>query len=753
MKKIFFVLILFFLFLHGYSQDLIIKTNGVEIKSKVIEVGLDSIKYKVFENPDGPLFSIARNDVSMVKYENGTKEIITAVSEPDDPTKEDDNEQKIENIATNTEGDLDYSDLLQDLDYYLKHPMNLNTASASDLEKLYMLNDIQISNLLTHIQKNGKLLSVYELQSIDGFDLATINSILPYVKVSNEGSDRFNFKDALQYSSHDLFIRYQRVIEEQAGYAPITDSALALSPNSRYLGSPDKLYFRYRYKFFDKISLGVTGEKDAGEQFFQGAQKYGFDFYSAHLMIGNIGILKKVIIGDYSAQFGQALTFWTGMGFGKSSDVINIKKLAQGIKPYTSVNEITFLRGAAVTLGLKGFELTAFYSRKKIDANVTGIDSLTNELEYISSIQETGIHSTPNEVADRHAMLEQIFGGHFGYHNRRLNVGITACQSIYGAELQKDLQLYNQFDFTGKSNFNMGVDYSYIFRNINFFGEASHSWNGGMAFLDGIMLSLDPHISVSVLYRNYQKNYQALYTSAFGEGSQNSNEEGIFTGVNVKFNPKWSLAAYCDFYNFNWLRYRVDAPSKGQDYMAELTFTPSKKISMYLKYRYEQKKENNTSADNVIDYPESILKHSLRFNLSYQVTASIALKSRVEYLIYHKGDDNPEHGYLIYQDIRYKPQKLPFALSFRYALFQTDSYNSRMYAYENDVLYSYSIPAYYYKGSRFYAMITLKLYRHLDLWLRYSITNYSNQTIVSSGLNEIQGNHKSEIKAQIRLKF
>lgn len=673
--------------------------------------------------------------------------------DPDDPNKEDNNEQKVEKIASNTDGDLDYSDLLQEMDYYLKHPINLNTAKASDLQHLYMLNEIQISNLLTHIGKNGKLISIFELQSIDGFDEATIEALMPYVKVSNEGASKFSFKDALQYSNHDLFIRYTRTLEEQAGYMPITDSALAESPNSRYLGSPDKVFVRYRYKFFNKISLGITAEKDAGEQFFGGAQKYGFDFYSAHLMVSNMGIVKAAVVGDYHVQFGQGLTFWTGMGFGKSSDVINIKKNAQGVRPYTSVDENLFLRGGAITLGLKGFELTTFYSNKKIDANSTAIDTTSNELLIISSLQETGLHSTASEVADRKNLTQQIIGGHFGYRNRRLNVGVTATQTMFSADLQRNLQLYNQFDFTGQHLLNMGLDYSYVFRNINIFGETSRSWNGGLAFLDGIMISLDPHVSVSVLYRNYQKNYQALYTSAFAEGSSNSNEEGIFTGLTLKFSPKWNLASYCDFYNFNWLKYRVDAPSKGQDYMAQLNYRPSKRLEMYVKYRYERKKENNSDESNIIDYVQDLKKQSFRFNLSYQISPAFAIKNRVEYQIYQAGDEKAENGYIIYQDIRYKPEKMPFAISARYALFQTDSYDSRIYAYENDVLYSYSIPAFYYKGSRFYLMAKVKLQRHLDFWIRYSITNYSNQTVVSSGLNEIQGNHKSEIKAQLRLKF
>lgn len=679
--------------------------------------------------------------------------MLLMAQDPDEPVKEDDNEQKIENIATQTDGDLDYSDLLQELDYYTRHKINLNTAKAEDLQNLYMLNEVQISNLITHIQKNGKLLSVYELQAVDGFDVATINAILPYVRVSNEGATRFNFRDALQYSDHDLFIRYQRVLEQQEGYSPISDSALALSPNSRYLGSPDKVYMRYRYKFFNKISIGLTAEKDAGEQFFRGAQKYGFDFYSAHLMVNNLSIFKSIVLGDYHAQFGQGLTFWTGMGFGKSSDVINIKKMPMGLRPFTSVDERNFLRGGAMTMNFKGFELTAFYSNKKVDGNIADVDSVSGEVLYITSIQETGLHSTPSEAEDRKAIGEQIMGGHLAYRNRRLNIGITGVYDVYTTELNKELQLYNQFDFTGKRNTNFGLDFSYVIRNMNFFGEISRSWNGGMAGIGGVMMSLDPHVSLSLLYRNYQKDYQAMYSNAFAEGSRNNNEEGIFTGLTLKFNPKWNLAAYADYFRFNWLRYRVDAPSVGQDYMAQLVYKPNKKMEMYLKYRYEQKAQNNTDEDNLIDYPERLIKHSIRYNLSCQVSPAITLKSRVEYLTYHQGEEPKEHGFVVYQDIRYKPEKLPFSLSARYALFQTDSYDARLYAYENDVLYAYSIPAYYYKGSRFYLMAKIKLHRHLDFWVRYAITTYSNQDVIGSGLTEIQGNHKSEIKAQLRLKF
>ncbi|MEZ4759397.1 MAG: hypothetical protein R2810_06365 [Flavobacteriales bacterium] len=61
----------------------------------------------------------------------------------------------------------------------------------------------------------------------------------------------------------------------------------SLRRNSRlYLGPSYKLYTRYRFRYRQNISFGITAEKDEGEEFFTGAQPDGFDFYSAHLFTG-----------------------------------------------------------------------------------------------------------------------------------------------------------------------------------------------------------------------------------------------------------------------------------------------------------------------------------------------------------------------------------------------------------------------------------------------------------------------------------
>jgi len=101
----------------------------------------------------------------------------------------------------------------------------------------------------------------------------------------------------------------------------------------------------------------------------------------------------------------------------------------------------------------------------------------------------------------------------------------------------------------------------------------------------------------------------------------------------------------------------------------------------------------------------------------------------------------------------FKPKKLPFDLSLRYVLFDTDSYDTRIYSYENNALYVFAVPAYFYQGSRAYAMIRYSFLRKCDLWVRYGVFIYDNRTSISSGAEQINGNKKSDITVLFRVKL
>lgn len=679
-------------------------------------------------------------------------------SNKDDQKKNAIIEQRIELIAElYGQEDMDFTTLFDNLSNYYDHPIDLNHTSLNELQELLLLTDIQINHLFRHIDNHGRLISIYELQAVEGWDLQTIQNILPFVTVSdNFDSGVYTIKEMFTGGKHEWINRVTRVIETQEGFTPIDDSTLAESPNSRYLGDANKIYSRYRFRFGNYVSWGITAEKDAGEEFFKGSQKNGFDFYSGHLFIRNWRKVKAIAVGDYQIAFGQGLTFATGLAFGKSSNSIGIKRNQNGLRPYTSADENQFMRGFGTTFSLGKFDITAFYSKQRIDGNITTLSDTSTLIDdgvVVSSLQTSGLHSTPNELEDKDAINVMHGGGHIEYRQKRLQLGFTTVYSDFGGELDRNLGLYNQYEFEGRNNLVMGMDYSYIYKNINFYGETSRSKNGGLATVNGIIASLDPKYSVAILYRNYARNYQSLFSNALSEGSRPVNEQGIYTAIEIKPNQFWSFNAYMDLFNSTWLRNQVNAPSHGNEYLMQLTWKPSKKVEGYLRMRSRNKMTNSSYDDDAIDFPLNTNQTNYRFHIAYKVTESVTFKNRVELVDYKEHTLLTKKGYLIYQDVIFKALSSPISLTLRYALFDSKDYDSRIYAYENDVLYSFTTPAYYYKGSRFYAIIRYQYKKRIDFWMRYSQWLYNNRDEIGSGLSTITGNRRSEIKLQMILKF
>jgi hypothetical protein len=663
-------------------------------------------------------------------------------------------QQRIEYISEQLQSEeIDLTNVIEQLTYYLEHPLNLNSATEEELEEMGLLSPIQISDLILHRKLFGKFVSIYELQSLKYWDLQSIQLVLPFIKVDDKLDNlHLSWKEALNQGNYEVFMRYQRTPEERPGYDQVSDSVLAQS-NNYYVGNPDRYYTRLRYTYRTNISIGVTAEKDPGEEFFQGSQRQGFDFYSAHAFFKGGKYLKSVAVGDYQVQIGQGLNLWSGYAFGKTADITTVKKNAVPLKPYTSVDEYRFLRGIGIDLGYKAFGLTLFGSMKKVDASLLS-DSLYDDLEYVSTINLSGLHRTMSEIAKKDALTEYIGGGNLRYRNGRLQLGIAGVYQGYDREFNKQIQPYNQFDFRGKGMLSFSGDYSWSIRNFNFFGEVSRSsFSQTWANLHGVLFSMDPRVSFSLVYRNYDKAYQTFYNTGFSEGSNTQNENGLYLGIKMKMASAWTINGYADVFVFPWLKYQVDAPSQGHEWMIQPIYKPDKKLEIYARFRQQTRQKNERNSTDLITPLEDVVQRNYRLNLSYAVSELITLKSRVEWITVDRKSVGQEKGMLITQDVLFKPKKLPFDVSVRYALFDTDSYDTRLYTFENNALYVFSAPSYYYRGSRAYLMLRYSFLRHFDLWVRYGVFIYANRSSIGSGSEEIIGPKKSDITIQLRMKI
>jgi len=648
-------------------------------------------------------------------------------------------EEKLEDLSESLQSEIEDDSYWQNLVYYKTHPLNINTATKEELHAFLFLTDLQIDNFIHYRQLLGTLLNIYELQSVPGWNTTAIKRLLPYVTVAASNSSIPSLLQKFKGGEHSMVIREAKVLEKSKGYNT--------AARTHFMGSSDNIFLRYKYRYKNELQYGLVATKGAGEPFFKGNNACGFDFYSAHLFAREKGFVQTIALGDFTVNMGQGLIQWQTLAFKKTADIAAIKRQSAILKPYNSAGEFYFHRGAGITVRKGAIEATAFASYHKINAN-TKWDAAAKE-EVLTSFVTSSLHRTPSEILDKNSTGQTTLGGNISYAHQAFSIGINAIGYQFEHPIQKRKELYNLYAISGSRWFNASIDYSATMKNVHLFGEAAVDKNFDKALVSGALISIGRNIDASLLYRNISKAYQSLYSNAFTESTAPTNERGLYIGLSYRPAVAWRLDAYADFFKSPYLKYRINGPSQGYEYLAQATYQPSKKWEACLRYKYETK-PNNLSGSNTD--PVNKPKQDARVNISYILNGHFTFRSRVEALQFDCKAKDAARGFLSYADVFYK-HNAKFSANIRLQYFKTDDYNSRIYTYEQDVLYSYSIPVYYDQGIRYYANTSYDMGKRFTCWLRWSQTIYAHKKTIGSGLDEIKGNTKSEIRLQLQYHF
>ncbi len=656
-------------------------------------------------------------------------------------------EQQLEGLTevsedASTEDD-SYQLVLQE---YLAHPLDLNTVGEEQLNELRIITPQQAHNFLQYRTLLGPFISIYELQAVPGWDAETIAKTYRYFKVGTEKESAASLLRRFRGGEHSLLLRTGRTGPKSNEYK--TDSTGV----SDYAGSPQRLLFRYSYRYKNELQYGVTGEKDAGEQFFRSSQRQGFDFYSAHIFMRSNGFVKTVALGDFTVNLGQGLVQWQSLAFKKSGAVLQIKRQSAVLRPYQSAGEYNFYRGAGITVGRRKWQGTIFAAFRNTDATVR-LDTLNGGDAYITSFQTAGLHRTRSELAARRSQGQLTLGGNISWRLGNFKGGFNMVHHQFKMPVIKDASPYNLYALRGRELTNYSAAYSYTYKNLHLFGELAMSGNKASAQVNGFLLSPASNVDISLLHRRISKHYQSLHANAFTENTNPVNESGWYAGISIRPVYQWQVDAYADLYRFPWLRYRADAPGGGRDYMIQATYKPGKMLEIYSRYRAETKGLNDAGTGAVLAPVVTRLRQNWRTHINWHFTRDALLRCRAEWVWYDKRGNTAEEGFLLYGDIVYSPLLKPYNITCRLQYFETGGYNSRLYAYENDVLYSYTIPAFYGKGTRLYFVVRHRLTSRLTCWIRAAYTKYDDNGLINRLLYTSRHSYSSEYKAQIIYKF
>lgn len=605
----------------------------------------------------------------------------------------------------------DYEAVLEE---YAEHPLNINTATREELEQFPFLSAGQVEDIQAYVYQYGEMKSLGELAMIESINWYQRQLLSCFVYAGEVPKPSFpSLCHIMKYGKHEAVADVKIPFYQRKGDV------------EGYMGYPLKHWLRYQFRRSDYVKWGFLASQDAGEPFFAGKNKWGYDFYSFYLQVKKWGRWKNITLGRYRLSEGMGLILNNDFGFGKLSALSSLGRMGTSIRVHSSRSSANYLQGAAATLNVaKGLDVSAFVSYRTIDATVKN--------DSISTIQTSGLHRTELEIEKQGAAKAFLAGGNLHYSFKEFHVGATGIFYSYSLPLYPDKsQLYKRFAPEGKSFWNMSVDYGYVSHRLTMQGETAMGDCGVVATVNSMSYLFSEKWSLLALYRFYPYRYYAMYSNSFKAGSDVQDESGGYVGMRWTPSAKWMVEAYGDVAYFAWPKYHTTGSTYAMDYLVSAVCQLSSFISLGARYQYKWKNEATTQRARLY----------LRMNRSAwssktQVDATWLSGSR---------------GYMASEAFAYRYRWLRLQASMGY--FHTSDYDSRVYALEPGMLYTMSFGSYFGEGIRCALLAKVDVGSHWLLACKWAMTQYFDRNHISSGLQQINGSCQSDLELQLKWKW
>ena len=610
-----------------------------------------------------------------------------------------------------------------------EHPLDLNTATREDLERIPFLNAQQIEDIQAYVYQYHGMRTLGELSMIESLDFQRrqLLSYFVYLSPVNDNKPFPSLKEILSKGRHTLLFTCKAPFYQRKGDI------------NGYLGYPYKHSFRYNFHYNDYFQIGLIGAQDAGEPFFSNKNKFGYDHYSFYIQLRKLGKIKNLVLGRYKLSFGQGLVINNTLSFGKYAALSTLGRQTNGIRVYSSRSSINYLQGAAATIELAhNLDLTTFLSYRTIDATLTSNGD-------IKTILNTGYHRTAKEMERKDNASQFTTGGNLNWRCSRLTLGLTALFTHFDKALSPNTDLYyRRYAPSGNDFWNVGINYSYMRKRWSLAGETATCNGGTLATINNISVQVKSNLSLLAMQRYYRYDYTGLFAHGFAEGGKIQNENGLLLGTNWEIKHGLSLIAYTNYSYFSHPRFGSHTASHTWDNVLNLYYT-HKVWSLCAGYKLKLREKDDFNKTALINE----ITQRGRLTLNYKAKTWIS-KTQFDISACHNFSNSI--GYMASENVTWVPNSW-LQLTALLGYFHTDDFSSRIYIYERRPLYSFSFPSFYGIGLHYALFARAELSPNLALILQSSTTSYFDRDKISSGLQQINGSTKSDLELQMRWKF
>lgn len=623
-------------------------------------------------------------------------------------------EKAVQFYQEQNNNEISLEELTELLVYYEQNPLNINEITQSDIERFPLISFNQFL-VLQHYQRNhGLFYSAVELYDLPRFSKSQVDILKPFIV----------FQSTTKPNKIDVFWLSQLEFtpEERAGNAR-TDSG-------RYLGS----YARYynRLSFGDnRQRFNVSWEKDKGEAIAQNPfrqAKYTYNYFSDNKK-------NQIILGNYNLQIGEGLIHANSYFFGKSSIVNSAASLNKTVRPNTGSAEFNYENGLAFSLTKGPISITPFFSYNKLHGGL--------ENDTIKSIKTDGLFRSEQEKTKINAANVYSYGTTLNYEHNKLLVGLNTIHRHFSKPYQPKSNYYNKHYGLPKDLWNGSISYRYYNNGWLIKGETATDQYYNFATTHFASFYIQPDWQFIFNFRYFPEDYLSYSSSTFQENSKVQNEQGFFLGTRFKIKfAEFTLLK--DFFKFPNSKYMVHGASNGSENMLLATFNVNDRTQIKTYFKEETKYRNLPNTRLPSKGAQNKRHAYLKFD--YEINDHFKMISRVDFTRYTFNQEQFV-GQSVYQDFIFRQEKQ--SANFRLAFFDATNWETRIYLYEYDLLYSFSIPAYYLKGVRFYFNYHYRFSNGIDVRLKFGQFIFPNETELSSGDNQIEGNTKTDLKIQL----
>lgn len=619
--------------------------------------------------------------------------------------------------------------LYDQLSEMANNKIDLNTCTREQLEAIPFLSNQQVMDFIEYRDRVGRVETSAELFLVPSFDKTTIDRIREFITFSPapSGDTIPSLRNILRYGHSNLVADLQIPFYNRAGNI------------NGYLGSKYKHWLRYSYTYRQKLKVGFTASQDAGEPFFSGKNKSGYDFYSFYFLAKDMGWLKTLALGRYRLRFGLGLILNNSFGYGKLITLSNYSSTTSHIFAHSSRSEANYLQGAAATMNITdGLDVTAFVSYRKIDATL-------NSDSTVATILKTGYHRTESEMNRRRNTAETLAGGNINFFRNGFHAGATGYFTSFDRQLHMNNgQRYRRWYPEGRSFYNLSVDYGYLSGRLTVAGETAIDNNSQIATINTISYKTGDRLTLTALQRYYPYRYQALHAQSFAEGGQTNDESGVFIGGQWDAWRDVTLSFYTDIAYFAWPKYGVSQSSKRWDNLVQLNAARGK-WNFMARYRLKMKELDNDSKTGIVTRYE----HRARLAATFSNETTLTIRSQAD--IAFTTEETKSFGFMISENAEWLWRWMKLRASAGW--FNTDNYSSRVYNQETGLLYSFMYQSFSGQGMRCALSLRADVSDRLMIIAKAGTTHYFDRDVISSGLQRIDSSWQTDLEMQIKWRF